>query len=266
MADDLILDDCLHYLPQIKRRSAALVIGSPPYALKGQRYPGSRQKWPVDDWVDWMYAVTRESLEVVTNAVVWICNGTVKDGEYQPAVEGLVWKLYMAGFICERPAIWHKNAPPNRKDWFGNDWEYCIAFRPPNRTRYFDYKAVGTAPKFKTGGHFRQRDSRGKRRIGSDYPTGKITRPRDVIRVTVGGGHMGSDLAHLNVAPFPEKIVEPFIKALTKKGELVVDPFCGSGTTCAVAQRLGRHYLGIELDPEQIAISRKRLGLEVVHG
>jgi DNA modification methylase len=259
MNGELIHGDCIEKLKAMPIGIADLVIGSPPYALKGRRYANKATRWPVNDWIEWMACVTEHAVNVTNNVVVWIVNGAVQDGAYQPAVEGLIWRMYQEGFACERPAIWHKNAPPNRLDWFGNDWEYCIAFRPANSTRRFDYKQIATPPKYNNGGHFRQRGQDGKRRRGGDYPKHKLTRPRDVLRVLVGGGHMGSKLAHLNVAPFPEGIVEPFIKTCCKRQGLVIDPFCGSGTTCAVAQRLGRRFIGIDSDATQIALSQRRL-------
>jgi DNA modification methylase len=59
-------------------------------------------------------------------------------------------------------------------------------------------------------------------------------------------------------AVFPEKLPELCIKAGTKKGDIVFDPFFGSGTTGWVAQRLGRKWIGCELNKDYIKISKKR--------
>ena len=63
--------------------------------------------------------------------VLWVVNGAVRKGRYMPAVERLMVALDDIGVHLERPCIWHKNAPPNRRDWFGNDWEYIIAAKHP---------------------------------------------------------------------------------------------------------------------------------------
>jgi len=63
-------------------------------------------------------------------------------------------------------------------------------------------------------------------------------------------------------ATYPEKLVEPCILAGSAVGDTVLDPFCGSGTTGAVAYRLGRKFIGIELNPEYIELARKRIGKE----
>ena len=59
-------------------------------------------------------------------------------------------------------------------------------------------------------------------------------------------------------ATFPEKLVEPCILAGSKVGDVVLDPFSGSGTTVAVAERFGRHGVGIELNPAYIQLAQKR--------
>jgi DNA modification methylase len=253
------LGDVRELFQSMPAKSVDLVIGSPPYPGKGERYGRGSKKWPPDEWTAWMEQVTIDALRVTKNIVVWVVNGGVQQGRYQAACEGLVYLMYRRGYICERPVIWHKNAPPNRKDWFGNDWEYCLAFRPDDSTRYFDGKAIGTAPKYSSGGRFRQRTKSGARRLGSEYPKGQLARPRDVLRVTVGGGHLGSKLAHLSEAPYPEKLVEPFIKALARPRGIVLDPFCGSGTTLAVAEKLGRCWIGFECRQEMVDLSMQRI-------
>ena len=255
---EIIHGDCLEVMRGLAPGCVDLVIGSPPYAEKGERYGNSRP-WTTKDWIDWMVDVTYEAVRVSRNVVILVVNGAVRDGAYLPACEGLVWRCHEYGIICERHVIWHKNATPNRKDWFGNNWEFCLAFRPENSTRYFNWEAIAQPPKNRSGGRFRQRTKSGKRRLGNEYPKNKLARPRDVLRVTVGGGHMGSKLASLNEAPFPEKLVEPFILTCVPPDGTVLDPFCGSGTTLAVAERLGRKWIGIDSRESEVELSRRRI-------
>ena len=63
-------------------------------------------------------------------------------------------------------------------------------------------------------------------------------------------------------ATFPENLVMPCILAGCPKGGIVLDPFAGSGTTCAVAKRLGRNYIGIELNPAYIKLAEERIAKE----
>lgn len=57
----------------------------------------------------------------------------------------------------------------------------------------------------------------------------------------------------------PEALLERIVLAATDPGDLVLDPFCGSGTTLAVAKRLGRRYLGIDANPAAVRLARRRL-------
>ena len=60
-------------------------------------------------------------------------------------------------------------------------------------------------------------------------------------------------------APFPEELPYRCIKLLTYPNDLVVDPFCGSGTTCVVAKRCRRHYIGYDIDAQYLDLAQSRL-------
>jgi site-specific DNA-methyltransferase (adenine-specific) len=71
------------------------------------------------------------------------------------------------------------------------------------------------------------------------------------------------DESRLHPAQKPVKLMEALIELTTAPGQLVLDPFCGSGTTLVAARRLGRRYLGFEINREFAALARQRLGAEV---
>lgn len=97
-------------------------------------------------------------------------------------------------------------------------------------------------------------------------PGNMIEELSDVVKCVVGGGRMGSKLAHENEAPFPESLVEFFVKSFCPPGGMVLDPFCGSGTTLSVAIRLGRNATGIDIRESQTELSRRRLDELVIPG
>lgn len=94
---------------------------------------------------------------------------------------------------------------------------------------------------------------------GDAYIPPAIANPGNVIHCIVGGGHMGSPLAHDNEAPFPEKLVEWFIRSWCPPGGTVLDPFGGSGTTGAVAEQLGRNWIMIDNRQSQVALMHQRI-------
>jgi hypothetical protein len=119
---------------------------------------------------------------------------------------------------------------------------------------------------------------RARQKAGNTYSPPELANPGNVIQVTytaeevaallgggnvldckVGGGRMGDLLAHENEAPFPEQLAEHVIRSFCRPGGAVCDPFCGSGTTLAVALRLGRIAIGCDLRQSQVDLSHQRV-------
>lgn len=92
-----------------------------------------------------------------------------------------------------------------------------------------------------------------------EYKPPVLANPGNVISVDVGGGTMGSKLAHKNVAPFPENLAAFFVKSFCPPKGTVLDPFSGSGTTAAVAIKTGRNFIAVDLDPQMMRLTRKRV-------
>lgn len=70
---------------------------------------------------------------------------------------------------------------------------------------------------------------------------------------------MSSERERIHPAPFPEELAKRCIKLFSYIGDVVLDPFSGSGTTCAVAKKFGRQYIGIDLSPEYTKLAQKRI-------
>lgn len=82
--------------------------------------------------------------------------------------------------------------------------------------------------------------------------------PGNVIKCSVGGGRMGSDIAHENEAPFPESLVTPFVLSFCAPDGLVFDAFSGSGTSAAVALKHGRRFIGCDIRESQVELTQRR--------
>jgi len=65
-------------------------------------------------------------------------------------------------------------------------------------------------------------------------------------------------------APFPVELPRRLIKLYSWKGALVLDPFCGSGSTCVAAAQLGRLWIGVDTDPSYVELARQRVANEGV--
>ena len=85
----------------------------------------------------------------------------------------------------------------------------------------------------------------------------QLKNPSDVWKIPMVSGNFLERTGH--PAQYPEKLIERIVLAGTNKGDVVLDPFMGSGTTAVVAKKLGRKYIGYEIVPEYIEMSNTRL-------
>lgn len=111
---------------------------------------------------------------------------------------------------------------------------------------------------FNAKGHPGNRLARGNAK-GSPASQPVLANPGNIIECIVGGGVMGSKLAHENEAPFPESLAEFFIRSYCPPGGTVLDPFSGSGTTASVALKNGRDAIAIDIRESQVELTNKRL-------
>jgi len=165
---------------------------------------------------------------------------------------GIPWKFAFAmqkrGWYLRQDIIWHKPNPMPEavtdRCVKSHEHIFLLSLKP---RYYFDHEAIQEKAKY-VGDN---RASRGDSRIdvslaanmaATSQPTQEFRNKRDVWTINTAS----SKEAHFAV--FPEKIPELCIKAGTKEGDIVLDPFMGSGTTAFVAQRLGRKWIGFELN------------------
>lgn len=252
------------------------VMGSPPYMLC-RDYGEEDIAMALSEWVSFMETVTLAALDVCKGPVIWVVAGT-GSSNYIPGPEMLLARMYgQKGVNILRPNIWAKNSPPTGKGWFSNDWEYCLAFAKKVPIPTWTPEELKEALKYTSGGSFRQRKKSGERSAGSSYPQHQFRkRPSNVNwadfdheakddwdsqlhYVPVGGGLLGWKDCHLNEAPYPEQLVARHLKAVTKPGDKVLDPFCGSGTTLDVAFQLDRIGYGVDIRQSQVDLTLRRL-------
>jgi site-specific DNA-methyltransferase (adenine-specific) len=187
------------------------------------------------------------------------------------------WRLALAlmdeGWILRSDVIWHKpNAMPSSvKTRPTTDHEYVFfltrskqyyydadAIREPHKTftaesrmrggRNHFHKRGGTPEAGKNAGNINLHDARWDQAF---HPKGR--NKRTVWSIPL------SKCREYHYAVFPETLVETCIKATCPEEGTVLDPFVGSGTTALVADRLGRHYLGIDCVREYCEMARRRL-------
>ncbi len=170
------------------------------------------------------------------DGTLWLNLGDSYSQTKNKQLLGIPWRVALAlqqdGWYLRQDIIWHKPnpMPESVKDRCTKAHEY-IFLLSKSPQYYYDSDAIRDKP------HYGEEVGANKRSVWS-------------INV--------KPYKEAHFATFPEKLPELCIKAGSKKGDIVLDPFFGSGTTGWVAQRLGRKWLGIELNPEFIKIAEKR--------
>ena len=178
----------------------------------------------------------------------------------------LAFALRKAGWYLRQDIIWHKpNAMPESvKDRCGKSHEYVFLLSKSEKY-YFDYQAIqedslNAGQTVKLGEKsFSKGQAKGANvaesgsALSDTYTVKDKKNKRSVWSITT------KPLKEAHFAPFPKDLVEPCILAGTKEGDIVLDPFGGSGTTGLVAQELGRKCILIELNPEYVEIANRRV-------
>ena len=185
---------------------------------------------------------------------------------------GIPWMLAFAlrdfGYYLRSDIIWYKTncLPESVKDRPSKSYEHIFLFAKSPKY-YFDYKAIQepikevTAARYTRGRSGKAKYSGAQASQGIDRKADAVTeetrqyrRKRDVWEVSTNTYRMDE-----HFAMFPERLIEPCILAGSREGDTVLDPFFGSGTTGAVAKRLGRSCIGIDLNPHYLEKAKMRI-------
>lgn len=261
----ILTGDCLEQLESVPDASIDLIVTSPPYADARKRtYGGIRP----DDYVGWFLPRSDQFLRVLKDTGSFILNikEKVVDGERHNYVLHLILALQEQGWHWVEEYIWHKkNAVPGKwPNRFRDAWERCIHFTKKKqgftmnqdavRVPIGDWKQKRKPPRPTADSGRRERTNASGFGTKDSYWDDKETvLPSNVLWLPTQGNPDHS-------AAFPEELPEFFVKLFTDEGDLVLDPFAGSGTTLAVAKRLNRRYIGVELHQKYVDVIRQRLG------
>lgn len=265
MTCSVIQSDCMKFLLAQPQGSVDLVLTSPPYC-QARTYRENGVDigiaLEVDEWVQWMRRVFHACQWACRGLVACVCAGNTRKFRWNAAPALLIAALAADGFNLRSPPIYHRVGIPGSggSDWLRSDYEFIVCTSRPGKLPWADLKAVGHPPKYRPGGAPSHRSKDDQRVSGKRYRAPTHANPGNVLKLgSVGKGHMGSDLAHQNEAPFPLWLAEFFVKAFCPPGGTACDPMCGSGTVGHAALKHGRSFIGCDLRQSQVELSIKRL-------
>tara|TARA_R100000008_G_scaffold18757_2_gene9583 strand:+ start:2712 stop:3620 length:909 start_codon:yes stop_codon:yes gene_type:complete len=298
----LLIGDCYKKIDEIEEKSVQAIVTSPPYwGLRDYNRDGQLgEELTPDDFVVKLTALFNKSKRVLRDdGTLWVNIGDTyfgaKGGHWDggnsitndatgsnyrmqrkappkhPRLKtkdlcGVPWMFAFAmqkdGWYLRQDIIWHKPNPMPEavKDRCVKSHEYIFLFSLKPKY-YFDYKAIQEKAKYIGDNRGARKDIRRDEPkacsvAASSQPTGEYKNKRSVWSFNTAQ----SGEAHFAV--FPEKLPELCIKAGTKEGDVVLDPFMGSGTTATVAKRLGRKWVGIELNEDYAKFIKNKTAQE----
>jgi site-specific DNA-methyltransferase (adenine-specific) len=247
--DRIIQGDCVEVLDRLPGNSVDLVFADPPYnlQLRGELWrPNMTRVDAVSD--DWDQFSGFAAYDAFTEAWLRACRRVLKE-------TGTIWvigsyhNIFRVGKVMQdlgywilNDVVWVKTNPmPNfRGVRFTNAHETLIWAQKQRGARYtFNYQAM--------------------KRLNEDDGTGKQMRSDWELPLCTGEERLKINGQKAHTTQKPEALLYRVIQASSNPGDVVLDPFFGTGTTGAVAKKLHRHWIGIERDEVYIRVANERL-------
>ena len=277
--DKIYHNDCLDQIKKFPDNCIDLIVTSPPYA--GKRGTKQVEQIPIKDYAKCFLPISAELLRALKPTGSFVLNikePAVKHERSTYVIE-LILRMREQGWYWTEEYVWRKTTsfPGKWSNRFRDGWERCLHF-----TKNIEFKMNQDAMKVPIGEWAKSRlmknNGTEKRKITE---MSKDDRKR---RRSKSGSGLEREVANwldrdmvfpdnvLEIAPvvnnkkkhsaaFPDALPEWFIKLFTDPGDLVLDPFIGSGTTAVSAIKLGRHYIGIEKQKKYWNIAQKNTKL-----
>ena len=241
------LFDILEYLPP---SFVDLLFVDPPYNLSRTFNTNSFKEMKTAEYVEWLDSWLSKLVPTLKpTASIYICGDWRSSGAIQQVAEKY--------FIFRNRITWEREKGRGAKtNWKNNSED--IWFCTVSEKFYFDVEAVKL--KRKVLAPYTDDSGEPKDWEKSDDGKYRLTYPSNIwTDLTVPFWSMPENTDHPTQKP--EKLLAKIILAGSQPGDLVFDPFLGSGTTAVVAKKLDRHFLGIELDETFACLAMKRLEL-----
>jgi site-specific DNA-methyltransferase (adenine-specific) len=246
--DKIFCQDVFNALRCLPDQSVDLMFADPPYNLTKTFNDRKFKQISIDEYSDWLDSWLAQTVRLLKpTASVYICG----DWRSSAAIQRVGEKY----FIAQNRITWEREKGRGAKA----NWKNCsedIWFFTVTDDYYFDVDAVMLkrqviAPYTKSNGEPKDWTETEDGRFRVTHPSNLWT------DLTVPYWSMPENTDHPTQKP--EKLLAKIVLASSREGDLVFDPFNGSGTTTVVAKKLGRHYLGVEVDENYCCLAQKRL-------
>jgi len=248
MKSQIIHKDCLEFLKKQPDKSMDLIITSPPYNV-GKVYEKKKQ---LPNYLKSQEEVIKECYRVLkdTGNIFWEVGNYIENGEVYP-LDILLYPIFNnLNMQLRNRIVWHFGHGLHCRHRFSGRHETILWFTKTDDYT-FNLDNVRVPQKYPNKKAYKG-PNKGKL---SGNPLGK--NPSDVWQFSNVKCNHPEKTTH--PCQFPEDMIERIIKVASNKGDIVFDPFLGSGTTVVVADRLERIGIGTEILKEYVEISKNRL-------
>jgi len=253
LANRIYCADSRH-LDMIEDGVVDLAICSPPYNV-GKNYKNHDDALPLEEYLGLLRAVWAECRRVMRPGGRICVNVAGVDRQPYLPLQSFIAQLLMdLGFLMRGEIIWDKAASVGVSTAWGS-WQ-----SPSNPTLrdLHEYILVFCKDQFRLPAPQSLGDAGEQAKGETDLTSEEFTAlTRSIWSFPTGSA---SKVGH--PAPFPVELPRRLIKLYSWKGGLVLDPFCGSGSTCVAASQLGRLWIGVDIDPAYADLARRRVAAE----
>ena len=249
--DAIYCSECVKFMELMGENSVDLTVTSPPYD-ELRDYKG--YNFDFESIAKQLFRITKNG-----GVVVWVVGDKIKKGNKSLTSFRQALYFQQVGFNVHDVMIYRKkNTPFMRSNAYTNCFEFMFVFSKGS-PRTFNPLKVKTVRQGQEMLPFNKgADGVNKKTLAALKPEKTMT---NIWEYAVGyGGSTSDKFAFEHPAIFPEKLAEDHILSWTNIGDLIFDPMCGSGTTCKVAKKHSRHYLGCDISEDYVAIAKKRVG------
>ena len=264
LTTNILQGDSAEVLKTLPDNSIDLIVTSPPYADQRKSTYGGIAP---DKYVEWFLPISEQLLRVLKPSGTFVLNikEKVVEGERSTYVMELILAMRKQGWLWTEEFIWHKkNSYPGKwPNRFRDAWERLLQFNKSKKFAMYQEEVMvpmGDWAKSRLKNLSDTDKRRDNSKVGSGFGK-KISNwidrekayPTNVL-------HLATECNNKkHSAAFPEELPEWFIKLFTKEGDMVLDPFAGSGTTLFVAERMGRSAIGIEIMEDYYKMIKNQL-------
>lgn len=240
-------------MAELPDKSVDLMVTSPPYNIdisfgnkwedrkivssKGAKYADAK---PEEDYRKMLKKVFSESKRALKDdGQIWV---NIKNRYIDDQIVPPFWILdFFKDMYLKNVVIWNFDWGGSTNTRFCSRYEYVFFFTKQKKDYKFNLEEV-KIPAL----NFRP-----------DRYKSQLKNPSDVWKISLVSGNSLERTEH--PAQYPEELIERIIKTGTNQGDVVLDPFMGSGTTAVVAKQLNRHFIGYDTNKDYIKIAKERI-------